>query len=257
MFETVLDKLIATKVTDEFRSIGNDLLVTLDGTEYYRSERLSCPHCHETHHANGTVSYKHMLISPAIVKAGRKEVIALAPEFIRAADGKAKAENEITAAKRWLARHGERLSLLSVTIMGDDLYANQPFLQMVCEAEMNFLCVCKPQSHKYLEECIASLRGSGETERLETIEWTGKEHRSTLYEWVEDVPIRSTDDAMKVGWLSVLVTGEDGRRIYRNSFITNHPLTAELVAEVAAAGRARWKIESAPQAHRKEVCIMD
>jgi len=114
MFDTVLERLVATGMADEFRSIGNDLLVTLDGTEYYRSERLRCPHCHETHHSNGTVSYKHMLVSPAIVKAGRKEVIALTPEFIGAADGKAKAENEIVAAKRWLRspRRGEHAGRL-------------------------------------------------------------------------------------------------------------------------------------------------
>jgi len=244
MFDTVLERLVATGIADEFRSIGNDLLVTLDGTEYYRSERLSCPHCHVTHHSSGTVSYKHMLVSPAIVKAGEKKVIALAPEFIRAADGKAKAENELSAAKRWLQRHEQRLSPLSVTIMGDDLYASQPFLEMVREAEMNFLCVCKSQSHQYLEEYVESLRGTGETETLETTEWTGKERRTTRYEWVEDVPIRSSEDAMQVGWLSVLVTGEDGRRIYRNSFITNHVLHEQTVADIAAAGRARWKIEN-------------
>jgi hypothetical protein len=56
-----------------------------------------------------------------------------------------------TAAARWLGRMGEQLSPLSVTIMGDDLYAHQPFLSAVREEEMNFLCVCKPDSHKYLE----------------------------------------------------------------------------------------------------------
>jgi len=207
-------------------------------------ERLHCAHCHVTHHSNGTVSYHHMLVSPAIVKAGRKEVIALAPEFIGAADGKAKAENEIVAAKRWLRRHEQQLSPLSVTIMGDDLYASQPFLEMVREAEMNFLCVCKPQSHQYLEECVESLRGTGDTETLQATEWTGKERRTTRYEWAEDVPMRSTADAMQVGWLSIEVTGEDGRRIYRNSFITNHVLNAKTVAGIAAAGRARWKIEN-------------
>ena len=141
IFDEVLDRFTATGTLTAFRSIGNDLLVTLDGTEYHRSEPLHCPQCHVTHHSNGSLSYTHMLISPAIVKAGRKDVIALAPEFIRSSDGAAKAENEIAAAKRWRARHRRRLSPLSVPIMGDDLYACQPFLTLVREAEMNFLCV--------------------------------------------------------------------------------------------------------------------
>jgi hypothetical protein len=244
MFDEILDRLAATGTLKEFRSIGNDVLVTLDGTEYYRSQRLHCPQCHVTHHSNGTVSYKHMLITPAIVKAGRKDVIALAPEFIRSSDGTAKAENEITAAKRWLARHGKRLSPLSVTIMGDDLYACQPLLTLVREAEMNFLCVCKPQSHKYLQQCVESLRQSGDTETAQITEWTGKERRTTSYEWIEDVPLRDSADAMRVGWVSVRVTGEDGQKIYANSFITNHALHADSVAQIVAAGRARWKIEN-------------
>lgn len=244
LFDEVLGRLAESGILKEFRSIGNDLLVTLDGTEYYRSEHLHCPQCHVTHHSNGTVSYKHMLISPAIVKAGRKDVIALAPEFIRASDGTVKAENEITAAKRWLAGHQQRLSPLSVTIMGDDLYACQPFLTLVRKAEMNFLCVCKPQSHKYLGEYVESLRQSGDVETTQTTEWTGTERRTATYEWIEDVPLRDSNDAMHVGWVSVLVTGQDGRKIYRNSFITNHVLSADSVAEIVAAGRARWKIEN-------------
>ena len=244
MFDAVVECLIENGTLEEFRSIGNDLLVTLDGTEYYRSERIHCRQCHVTHHSNGKVNYKHMLITPAIVKAGRKDVVVLAPEFIRSTDGAVKAENEITAAKRWLARMGEYLSPLSVTIMGDDLYANQPFLSLVGEAEMNFLCVCKPDSHKYLQESIESHRVCGELETHTSSEWTGKEHRTTRYEWIEDVAIRGTEDAMLVGWVSVVVTGEDGRRIYRNSFITNHPLSEETVVDIVAAGRARWKIEN-------------
>ncbi len=197
-----------------------------------------------SHHTNGTVSYKHMLITPAIVKPGRKDVVVLAPEFIRSAGGQAKAENEISAAKRWVQRNGEDLSVLSVTIMGDDLYANQPFLELVREAEMNCLCVCKPESHRYLQESIESYRECGEMEMLTTTEWTGKEHRKTDYEWIEEVPIRATEDAMKVGWVSVFVRGEDGRKIYRNSFITNHRLNKESVADIVAAGRARWKVEN-------------
>ncbi len=244
MFETVFNTLVTNGTVDGFRSIGNDVLVTLDGTEYYRSERISCSRCHSSQQSNGKTSYKHMLITPAIVKAGRGEVLALAPEFIRKADGEGKGENEITAAKRWIAKMGDRLSPLSVTIMGDDLYANQPVLSLVREKEMNFLCVCKAESHKYLYECIESHRKAGELDGLVSREWTGKEHHTSVYEWIEDIPLRSSDDAMLVGWVSVLITNYAGKEIYRNSFITSHPLSAESVASVVAAGRARWKVEN-------------
>ena len=34
------------------------------------------PQCHLTHHSDGRVSYHHRLITPAIVAAGRKDVVA-------------------------------------------------------------------------------------------------------------------------------------------------------------------------------------
>ena len=244
MFDHVLGELKEAGELDSFRSIGGDLLLTLDGLEYYRSERIHCSHCHVTHHTNGTVSYAHKLVAPAVVKPGRNDAVALAPEFIRAADGDTKAEGELTAAKRWLKREGERLSPLSITVMGDGLYACQPFLEQVLGCEMNFLCVCKPKSHKYLYESLESLRNTGDVhQRCETA-WTGTEHRTTTYEWIEDLPLRDGDDALHVGWVGVTITGKNGRYIYHSDFITNHVLTAETVAEIVAAGRARWKIEN-------------
>lgn len=199
---------------------------------------------HVTHHSNGAISYKHLLIAPALVRAGRKDVVLLPPEFIRSSDGHTKAENELTAAKRCLQRMGERLSPMSVMIMADDLYTVQPCLRLVREWEMNYRCVCKPQSHRYLQQCIDSHRRCGELETRTTTERTGKERRGTVYEWIEDVPIRSPADTMHVRWVGVRVCGEDGRTIYRNSLITHHRVHAEPVADIAAAGRARWRVEN-------------
>jgi hypothetical protein len=40
---------------------------------------------------------------------------------------------------------------------------------------------------------------------------------------------------------------------YKTAFVTSLPVTKANVAEIAACGRARWKIESAPQAREREV----
>lgn len=244
VFDTIFDELAGAGELDRFRCLGGDVLVTIDGTEYYRSEKIRCEHCRITHHTNGRTSYSHAVLTPAVVKPGMREVLALSPEFIRRGDGEKKTENELQAGKRWLARVADSLSPHSVTIMGDDIYATQSFLSQVREAELNFLCVCKPQSHKYLGEYIESLRTSGDLEHTSETFWTGRERRTAVYEWAEDVPIRSTADAMPVTWVSVEITTDDGRRVYRNSFITNHRVSAETVSDLVAAGRARWKIEN-------------
>jgi len=41
-----------------------------------------------------------------------------------------------------------------------------------------------------------------------------------------------------------VLNAKTGEQLYYNTFITNHRLSAENVAQVAHAGRGRWKIET-------------
>ena len=45
-------------------------------------------------------------------------------------------------------------------------------------------------------------------------------------------------------FLRVTVSDPDGKVVYRNTFATNHAITTANVAEMVAAGRARWKVEN-------------
>jgi hypothetical protein len=55
---------------------------------------------------------------------------------------------------------------------------------------------------------------------------------------------RDSDDAMTVNWLEMEIADATGKVTYRNSFVTDLPVDADTVAELVAAGRARWKIEN-------------
>src|SRR3954470_19451792 len=80
------------------------------------------------------------------------------------------------------------------------------------------------------------------------------EHRQTViqrgrkttcvYRWLTEVPLRGTADAVSVNWVSIEIFSGTGKRTYHNSFVTDLPITADSVAELAACGRARWKIEN-------------
>jgi hypothetical protein len=49
---------------------------------------------------------------------------------------------------------------------------------------------------------------------------------------------------MTVDWLSIEIVNAAGNITYRNSFVTGLPVDRDNVAELAACGRARWKIEN-------------
>jgi len=54
------------------------------------------------------------------------------------------------------------------------------------------------------------------------------------------VPLRDGADAMTINWLMIEIRNAADQVTYRNSFITDLPVEREL----AACGRARWKIEN-------------
>jgi Transglutaminase-like superfamily len=58
------------------------------------------------------------------------------------------------------------------------------------------------------------------------------------------VPLRDGADAMTVNWLMIEIRNPAGAVTYRNSFITDLPVGRDTVVELAACGRARWKIEN-------------
>jgi hypothetical protein len=58
------------------------------------------------------------------------------------------------------------------------------------------------------------------------------------------VPLRATDDAQSVNWLSMEILDCKAKRTYFNSFVTDLEVNRGTVAELAARGRSRWKIEN-------------
>ena len=72
----------------------------------------------------------------------------------------------------------------------------------------------------------------------------GKRWTTYRYQWLCDVPLRGDVKAITVNCLMIEILDADGELTYRNSFITDMPVNRENVAELAARGRARWKIEN-------------
>jgi hypothetical protein len=229
---------------EAYRVLNNTILVALDGTGYFYSEKLSCPHCCVSKHQDGRVSYAHSAITPVIVRPGCARVISLPPEFIHPQDGSDKEDCENQAAKRWLARWGGRIKDTGVTLLGDDLYSRQPVIEAVMAQNLHYLFVCKPQSHPWLSECIENCDPKTDLNEFSVKKWTGKENLTFTYRWHNGVPVRDTKDALSVNWLCLTITNENGNTIFKNSFITDHWLTRENVPAVAEAGRTRWKIEN-------------
>lgn len=229
------------------RAVQDTRLIALDATWYFssQSKNLHCPNCSCLRHPEGTLTHFHSAITPVIVSPGHSQVVPLRPEFIVPQDGQAKQDCEINAAKRWLSAHAMRYSTGNDTLLGDDLYAHQPFCRQVLLHGFHFLFTCKPASHAHLHSWIEGLQAAGQLHALK-LKLKGKSHRweHHQYRWANGVPLTDSDDALKVNWCAVTITHTDGAVLYRNAVITDWKITDANVAGLIAAGRARWKIEN-------------
>jgi len=229
---------------EKFRSFAGQLLLCLDGTQFFRSEALSCPFCSSVEHKNGTVSHFHSALTPVIVAPGNPRVIALAPEIIKPQDGKDKQDCESQAAKRWIHRWAARYKELGITVLGDDLFSRQPTCTQLIDNGLNFILVCKPSSHPWLSDWIAHCDAHKDLHERRKQVWNGKKHLTYITRWANHVPLKDDKDALWVNWAELIIENEQGEQTFHNSWVTTHVLSEENVEELIRAGRCRWKIEN-------------
>ena len=104
----------------------------------------------------------------------------------------------------------------------------------------DFLFTCKESSHKALYDFTDRAEVSRHEEKVRR----GKTTDTFRYCWFEAVPLRDGKDAMLVNWIGFEIVDAKGRVKYTMAWVTSLPVSKNNVAEIAACGRARWKIEN-------------
>lgn len=229
---------------EDFRVLKNQLLIAIDGTDVFASEKISCPSCSTQKLKNGKTLHRHTVITPVIVAPGKAQVVPLPPEFVQPQDGHDKQDCEVNAAKRWLLQHAPRYAPWGCTLLGDDLYCHQPFFEAVLAQNMNFIVTCKPQSHELLYEWVSDLARIGQRHTVQRGRKLGTQRFTDSYAYVNLVPLRDSDDALMVNWCELSTTNAQGEVVFYCAWATSHTITHANVAEIAVAGRTRWKIEN-------------
>ena len=239
-FELLERRLAEPEMRGAFARLGDRTLMALDGTEYFCSQKLKCAHCLTRKRSNGKTENYHTLLAATVVAPGHAKVIPLFPEFVAPQDGAEKQDCERNAAKRWHGRHGQRLRSLRPIYLGDDLFACQPIAKMLADGGDDFIFTAKPSSHKALYDFMEGAQLQRHEEKLRK----GKAFETRRYRWIEKVPLRDGKDAMSVNWIGLEILDAKGRVKYSTAWVTSLPVSKADVAEIAACGRARWKIEN-------------
>jgi len=245
-YEWVVDELESSGHLEAFRSYQETRLVAFDGVTYHSSTAVHCANCSQRKDSQGTTHYYHSAITPVMLHPQSSHVLPLPPEFIVPQDGHEKQDCERAAVKRWLEEHHRRFPPHSITYLGDDLYANQPVCQRIAAVDQQFFVfVCKPDSHVGLYREVELLTKVSGIMTQQTRHWNGRYAEISTYRFANQLPLRTTTDALMVNWCELIVTREETDAIlFQNGWITNHTLTPQNVAAITQIGRARWKVEN-------------
>ena len=168
----------------------------------------------------------------------------LRPQFITPQDGDHKQDCETKAAYRWFDQNAARYASLRPIYLGDDLYANQPICEKVTQAGGDFIFRVKEGSHKTLFSYLDGV--TWPTTRV-VKKTPGRKQPNLIYQYrfAKQLPIRDGNDALKVNYVELQIRRVGDRKPTQSfRFVTSLDVTKANAADIAAAGRARWKIEN-------------
>jgi hypothetical protein len=223
---------------------GTYYTVALDGSEYFRSTQVQCPHCLRQPDSNGRVHYSHLIVGATLVRAGSHQVLPLDVEEVRNTTPESAPQDcELTAAKRLIARLRREHPQMAQIVIGDDLYAHVPFVEQLHQQRQHYVLVAKPNSHPTLIAALATAEGTEQSQTGQWREGSGVRQKTYTYRFVRQMPL-ALESAVRVNYLEVWERNVGGELLYHNSWITDLDIDTTNVAVVVQIGRTRWKIEN-------------
>jgi hypothetical protein len=241
VFRAYLRRMQRSKQLERYTFLPQGYLVTMDASEYFNSEKVHCSRCLKRSKSDGVREYYHQVLQPAIVNPELRQVLPLAPQFIRKQDGASKQDCETNAGKRLVAGLRREHPQLKGIIVADGLYSNAPFIRTLSWHRFSFLLVAKPDDHTSLFEDVEGLRRGGMLEQL--LRPQAKDKRF-LYEWVNQIPLGADPNSPLINFVQLTIFDARGKVSYRCSWVSDLPLDSVTVEKVVRAARARWKIEN-------------
>jgi len=239
LFKRIIQQLQRGKELEKMRYMGQYYLLSLDGTGYFKSEKVHCINCLEKHYKHsGKTIYAHQLLGGAIVHPERREVIPVAPEPIIKQDGVEKNDCERNAAKRFLTKLRQDYPRLPFIIIEDALSSNAPHIRELERHNLRFILGVKSGDHGYLFKHIRQTDEAGKVNHYE-IKKDGVVHR---FRFLNDVPLNESNTDVRVNFLEYWEVKSGKTQHF--SWVTDFTITELNAYDLMRGGRARWKIEN-------------
>jgi hypothetical protein len=225
------------KGLEDYDFIDGYVLISGDGTGYFSSGKVSCPHCCEKHHRNGQITYYHQMFGACIVHPDKKNVIPFCPEVILKKDGATKNDCERNACKHFLENFRREHPHLKAILVEDGLSSTAPHIRMIEKFNLKYILGAKPGDHEFLFE---QLEESQETIYHEIATEDGFYHQ---FSFLNNASLNKSNQDLKTNIIEYRQTNAKGKEL-NFSWVTNIQVSKKNVFKITKGARARWKIEN-------------
>lgn len=242
IFKDVFRKLQRGKALEPMVFMEGCYLLSLDGTGFYFSEKISSDSCLEKKNKKtGKVSYHMQMLGASIVHPDFKEVIPLCPEMIIKQDGQDKNDCERNAAKRFFKQLRKDHPHLPLIVTEDALSPNAPHIRDLKAHNLHFILGVKPGDHAFLFDYVNNSSLNGETTEFEYKDKDNPEitHR---FRFINKVPLNASNQDLPVNFIEYWEITDKKTKHF--SWVTDFTITRENAYQIMRGGRARWKIEN-------------
>lgn len=245
IFKEVTSRLQRGKHLESYQILPGLYYGVFDGTEYFRSKKISCRGCLTCEHTNGDISCSHKVLQIALMHPDKRQVIPLMPEEIHNTDGSLKQDCEMNAAKRLIPKLRKDFPKLGFILGGDALFSKQPIIEDILRDGMHYLFGAKPEDHTYMMAYIDMARQCKGVNALSCSQGGNKIYN---YEWINDVPLSNRQDTVRVNYFNLTIVSiqKDGSEkiTFQNSWVTDLSLDKVHIELLSKVARCRWKIEN-------------
>ncbi len=240
IFKYIFFRLQRAKELDKFRFMGDYYLISGDGTEYFKSQKLKYNNCLQRKLRNGTIEYYNQIYGAAIVHPDMKQVIALAPEPVLKQDGSIKQDCERNASKRWLNDFKKDHPKLKAIITEDALSSNAPHIKELRRLNLDFILGVKKEDHKFLFNYVETQKKHGKVTEHSIIDGD----IIHIFSFINDVPLNKSNQDIRINFLEYWEINNKTGKKQHFSWVTDFKHTTKNIYDIMRGGRARWKIEN-------------
>ena len=240
-------KLIESKTLDKFRLSNGSFYVVIDGSGLFSTRIDLGKNCiykiHNKGSKNEYTEYQYYVLEAKLIC--NDYVFSFATEFVENAYMNTETEKqdcELKAAHRLLDKIRDAYPKLPITIGGDALYVNKPFMDACKDHKMDYIL-------RYKDTVMSSIM-----EEFDTVEKT----TFNEYEYVNDIGfgsrtkntegstnvIRYTSNGENSEQKDILIDLSHNINGSTFMFVTSLKITKSNYKEIVLVGRRRWKIEN-------------